>query len=203
MKVIKLFLFILTLSIVIGVYDRVSAACYKICSSGYSCYYVEAKSHTECDGKKCSNVEEDIDVPAGSTKEGVSDSLCVFGDDTTDKNYDPHNVVSCGDGMLTDIPKMIPKTVHIFYLLIQIAVPILLVIFGSIDFVKGLTSQKDEDIKKGQQTFIKRLISAGILFFVFSFVKIVISFAADSDKSANILKCTSCIINNNKECKGA
>ena len=60
----------------------------------------------------------------------------------------------------------LPDTIHIIILVLQIAVPVLLVIFGSIDFVKALTSQKDEEIKKGQKTFISRIIAGVIVFFV-------------------------------------
>lgn len=117
------------------------------------------------------------------------------------KNYDKNNVVSCGDGLITDLPATIPKVVHIIYLIIQIAVPVLLVVFGSLDFVKAIVQSKDEEIKKGQQIFIKRLIAGVLIFFVFAVVKLVISFAGDSNK-AKIMNCASCIINNDSNCVG-
>lgn len=115
------------------------------------------------------------------------------------KNYERSNLVSCGNGLLTDIPGIVPKIVNIIYLVLQILVPVFLVIFGSLDFLKAVVAQKDDEIKKGQQAFIKRLISGIIVFFVFALVKIVISFAADGNKS-DILDCASCLINNNKDC---
>lgn len=93
----------------------------------------------------------------------------------------------------------IPYVVHTIVIIIKIVVPVLLVIFGSIDFVKAMTSQKEEEIKKGQQTFIKRLIAGVLVFFVLSFVKILISLVGDSNKS-KIIDCTSCLINNNSKC---
>lgn len=115
------------------------------------------------------------------------------------KNYDTNNMVSCGNGLVTDIPRTIPKVVHIIYLLIQIAVPILMVIFGSLDFLKAVIAQKEDEMKKGQQTFIRRLITGIIVFFIFSIVKIVISFAGEDNKT-NILNCASCFINNDGNC---
>ncbi len=92
-----------------------------------------------------------------------------------------------------DIDSKLASTVHIVILLLQIAIPVLLVVFGSIDFVKAVTSQKEDEIKKGQQTFIKRLIAAVIVFFIVAIVKLLISFAA-SDDSATILNCADCFL---------
>ena len=110
----------------------------------------------------------------------------------TYNNYAP-STVSCGN--IAEIPKLLPKVISIIYNVILIAVPILLVVIGSLDLVKGVTASKEDDIKKGQQMFIKRLISAVLIFFVFMVVKIVISFVED-EKSPNILDCAECFINN-------
>ena len=79
-------------------------------------------------------------------------------------------------------------------LVIQIAVPIILVIFGMMDLMKGVMASKEDEIKKGQQTFIKRLIAAAIVFFVVAIVKLVFSFVAD-DENGNMLNCANCFIN--------
>ena len=78
------------------------------------------------------------------------------------------------DQKIADIVKLIIKV-------IQIAVPILLVVFGSFDLVKGLIAQKEDEIKKGQQTLIKRLIAGVIVFFVIALVKLLISAVAGDD----------------------
>lgn len=109
-------------------------------------------------------------------------------------NYTPATV-SCGGGMLEEIPTAIPKVISIFYTIIQIAVPIVLIIMGMLDLFKGITAQKEDDIKKGQQIFIKRIITAAIIFFVFIIVKLVVSFVADGNGS-DILECAECFINN-------
>ena len=113
----------------------------------------------------------------------------------TYNNYDGTSIVSCGDGMIDNIPALIPKVVSVAYTIIQIAVPVTLVITGSLDLFKGISAQKEDEIKKGQQLFIKRLISAALVFFVFVIVKVVISFVADGS-SSSIMDCAQCFIEN-------
>ena len=62
--------------------------------------------------------------------------------------------VSCGQ--VTGIPEKIPELTATAVNIIQIAVPIILTLMGILDLFKGLTSQKDEEIKKGQKIIIKR-----------------------------------------------
>lgn len=104
-------------------------------------------------------------------------------------------ITSCGGGMLTKIPTMLPKVISIIYTIIQIAVPVVLVIMGSLDLMKGITAGKDDEMKKGQQLFVKRLISAALIFVVFIIVKLLISVVADNSAS-NIMECAECFISN-------
>ena len=110
-------------------------------------------------------------------------------------NYDENAIASCGGGLIETIPSIIPKVVKTAYTIIQVAVPVTLVIMGSLDLFKGISAQKEDEIKKGQQMFIKRLISAALVFFVFVIVKVVISFVADSSDSS-IMDCAQCFIEN-------
>lgn len=48
--------------------------------------------------------------------------------------------------------------------IIQFIVPILLILWGTIDLVKSVVAGKEDDIKKNQKTLIKRVISAVIVF---------------------------------------
>lgn len=101
--------------------------------------------------------------------------------------------VSCGN--ITDIPKKIPQLTSEIVTIIEILVPVLLVIMGSIDLFKGMTSGKEDELKKGQKIFIKRLIIAAIVFFIFVITKFVISLVADSTTSKNISGCMDCFLN--------
>ena len=112
----------------------------------------------------------------------------------TYNNYVESTPISCGNGYLTGIPPFLPKVLNIVYTLIFVAVPIVLVVLGTFDLFKGVSASKEDDIKKGQQMFIKRLISAAIIFFLFIIVKLVVSFVADDSR---IIDCADCLINNN------
>lgn len=98
-----------------------------------------------------------------------------------------------GCGSITDIPSSVPTTIHIIYMIIQVFVPLALIIFGMIDMAKAVMGQKEDEIKKGRQTFIKRIIAAAIVFFVFSIIKLVISFVSDS---SDVTDCLNCFIDN-------
>ena len=82
------------------------------------------------------------------------------------------------------------KFVGIILDIIKIAVPILLIIMGSIDFAKAIIAGKDDEIKKSQSTFIKRVIAAVIVFFVPTIVGLLLSLI-NQDKNA----CLSCVLN--------
>ena len=110
----------------------------------------------------------------------------MFTDIETDLSY------TCGS-LSFNFSGMIPYVVSTIVLLIKIVVPVLLVIFGSIDFLKAVVAQKDDEIKKGQQTFIKRLIAAVIVFFVVQVVQLIISFASGDDDS--VVNCFNCFVN--------
>ena len=101
-------------------------------------------------------------------------------------------VVNCGN--ITNIPKKIPEITSLVVTVIQVAVPVILVITGSLDLFKGITAQKEDEIKKGRDMFIKRLIVAAIIFFMFVIVKLVISLVADSSSNQNIVSCMDCFL---------
>lgn len=97
------------------------------------------------------------------------------------------------------IDEKIPNTVHTLIVIIKIVVPIILVIFGMIDLAKGVVAQKEDEIKKGQHIFVKRLIAAAIVFFVISIVQLLIRFVAGGD-SEGIMNCANCFINGANTC---
>lgn len=134
------------------------------------------------------------DIGKDSTSQDDDNGTHNYIDTTEQNNYNPNGLVSCG-GLIDNIPTMIPKVVSIVYTIIQIAVPIVLVVMGSLDLLKGITAQKEDEIKKGQQIFIKRLIAAAIVFFTFVIVKFVISLVADASGNA-ILECAECFLEN-------
>lgn len=107
----------------------------------------------------------------------------------------------CGS-MGLNFSGMLPNIVHIIITIIWIVVPILLVVFGLLDLAKAVMAQKEDEIKKGQQTLLKRAIAAIIVFFVIPLVSIIINFVSGEDDT--IMSCFNCFVNgkvSNKACK--
>ncbi len=79
---------------------------------------------------------------------------------------------------------------------IQVFVPVALIILGMLDFGKAVMAQKEDEIKKGQQTFIKRLIAAALVFFVVAITTLVVDLAAGDTENGedNIMNCVNCFI---------
>lgn len=104
-----------------------------------------------------------------------------------------------GKGAITDIPTKIPELTSTMFTIVQVAVPIILVIMGSLDLFKGITSGKEDEMKKGRQMFIKRLVIGAIIFLVVIIVKLIISVVADTGVD-NMIDCIDCFISN--DCGG-
>ena len=83
------------------------------------------------------------------------------------------------------IPEGIGNVVHLIVVAIQVVVPILLIIWGMLDFAKAIIGQDEEKIKAGQKTFIKRLIAAVVVFLVVTIVQLVINLAASIGGEGN------------------
>jgi len=114
------------------------------------------------------------------------------------------NITGC-QGSLPNaaIDVRIANIVHTVILGIQIAVPIVLVIAGSIDLLKAIASQKEDEITKGRKILVKRLIAGGCVFLIIAGVKVLVSFAAGDADSRNILDCANCFLNGANETSGA
>ena len=101
-------------------------------------------------------------------------------------------LVDCG-GLGFDVPAGVFRLTHIIVLLIQIAVPILLIIWGMLDFAKATIGGDEDAIKKGQKIFIKRLIAAIIVFLIVTIVTIVLNavhtIGAEGDSTGSVISC--------------
>jgi len=60
---------------------------------------------------------------------------------------------------------------------VQIIVPILIILLGSLDLAKAVIASKEDEIKKAQMTFVKRLIAGVAVFFVPVLVNLVMNLA--------------------------
>ena len=79
------------------------------------------------------------------------------------------------------IPLKIINIVHSLIVLLKFGVPILLIIFGMLDLGKAVMASKEDEIKKGQQMFIKRVIAAVLVFFVVVVVQLVFNLSTKDD----------------------
>lgn len=108
---------------------------------------------------------------------------------------------SCGNVGFT-FDAILPNIVSMVVLIIQIGIPIILVIFGMLDLGKAVMAQKEDEIKKGQQTFIKRLIAAAIVFFVIAVVKLLVNVIAGAGANT-YADCIDCFTRANDSCTAA
>ena len=60
--------------------------------------------------------------------------------------------------------------------IVRIIVPILIILLGSLDLSKAVFAGKEDEMKKAQKTFIKRIIAGVAVFFVPVLVSIIMSF---------------------------
>ena len=101
-----------------------------------------------------------------------------------------------------EIPDTIFNVVATIIKGIKIVVPILLIIWGMIDFAKSVIAKKEEDIKKYQKAFVMRLISAALVFLVIIIVQLVVNLLAgvetksgEDKTTADIWDCSKKFIN--------
>ena len=102
--------------------------------------------------------------------------------------------VTCGN--VTGIPAKLPKLSSEAFTLIEIAIPIILVLMGTIDLFKAITANKEDEMTKARGVFVKRLITGALVFFIFAIIKLVIGFIDNKANTNNITQCMDCFINN-------
>ena len=68
---------------------------------------------------------------------------------------------------------------------IKIVVPILLIIWGMMDFTKSVIAKKEEDIKKYQKAFVSRLISALVVFLIIFVVQLAVNLVSGVEDRSN------------------
>ena len=81
---------------------------------------------------------------------------------------------------------------------IQIVVPILLIIWGSIDLLKSIISGDEKKISAARKPFIQRLLSAVLVFLLPWLVNAIISFSAGNTTNNNWKACWNAAWNGEK-----
>jgi len=89
---------------------------------------------------------------------------------------------------------------RVFYIIgqvlnfIRIIVPILLILFGSIDLMKAVMASKDDEIKKAQGTLIKRAIYAVVIFFIPAIANLLIGLVNPAYRNGEQDNCVKCVL---------
>lgn len=91
-------------------------------------------------------------------------------------------LVQCGN---IEIPDPVAGLIRTAIFIIQVVVPILLILWGMLDFAKGIIGQDEDKIKAGQKKFIQRLIAAIIVFLIVTIVQLVIGVVGNLQGEGN------------------
>ena len=62
--------------------------------------------------------------------------------------------------------------------IVQIGIPIVLIIFGTIDLGKAVIASDEKEIKAAQTRLIKRFIYAAVIFFIVTLVSVLMNIVA-------------------------
>lgn len=66
---------------------------------------------------------------------------------------------------------------------IKIVVPLILIIYGMLDFGKAVMAKEEKEIKEKQKLFLKRIVSAIMVFFILYLVQFVMKIVSPTDNS--------------------
>lgn len=98
------------------------------------------------------------------------------------------NKTTCSDSLSSDLKKTTKTFMNLFYVL----APFLLILFGSLDFMKIITDSNPDNIKKNRTRFFKRLAAVLLLYFTPGIISIVLDNTVYAVYSKKVV-CTSTI----------
>lgn len=95
------------------------------------------------------------------------------------------------------LPSIIVAILHEAYNIIRYLIPVGIVLFGTLDFLKAIMGKDEKDINS--KLFVKRLLYGLLAFFVFSLVKWVFTILGNAGvgDASNAFKCASDILGEN------
>lgn len=113
---------------------------------------------------------------------------------TSDNDDTEFNVETFCDGPVQGVF----TTLGWVFFILKILIPIILIIFGSIDFGKAMLSNKDDEIKKSAKTLVLRAIAGIIIFFIPTVLNFIVELIGGDDiynqKSGTFARCTHCML---------
>lgn len=111
-----------------------------------------------------------------SSLEKLKDTLYRVSAPTLDINFDNKAEIDCDDVVIF----------HTIYVILTIAAPILVIVFGSLDYAKAVMASDIEKMEKSKKQFPKRLLLLIVFVLVPIFVRILISF---TNTNTNLMEC--------------
>lgn len=146
-------------------------------------------------------------VYAASNSNSNSNTTSSSSTSSTTSNKKPNadfmivdNYVSCGrsgsSALIKNIPSILPKITSSIYNTVMVVVPVALILLGIVDLVKGIMSQKEDEIKKGRESLVKRLITGVIVFLIVMLVKLFVNIINGGNDSSKIIGCIDCFVSN-------
>lgn len=137
-----------------------------------------AELNDSCDTSKYSSgISQTIDGDGITSGFILKKEETNYGSLLIDKD-DIISIIDCeqllgGDDKSDDLIKMLKTIVGI----IRIGIPILLIVLGSLDFAKAIFSSSEDEMKKSQSKFLKRLIIGVGIFLVPPILKLLLTIA--------------------------
>lgn len=115
---------------------------------------------------------------------------------TSDDDDTEFNVETFCDGPVQGVF----TTLGWVFFILKILIPIILIVFGSIDFGKAMLSNKDDEIKKSAKTLVLRAIAGIIIFFIPTVLDFVVEIIGGDDLyNGSFATCTHCMLEPNDE----
>lgn len=128
-------------------------------------------------------------VPFSLKSSGGTETPSTSDDDDTE-----FNVETFCDGPVQGVF----TTLGWVFFILKILIPIILIVFGSIDFGKAMLSNKDDEIKKSAKTLVLRAIAGIIIFFIPTVLDFVVEIIGGDDiynkNSGTFARCTHCML---------
>jgi len=96
--------------------------------------------------------------------------------DFDDLTFEKNNLLDC-DVLFGEESEELKDFVKVLYNLVRILIPVIVIVFSSLDFAKVVLSGSEDDMKKVTQRFIKRLLIAVAIFLVPLVMKFILTIA--------------------------
>lgn len=144
-------------------------------------YFLDSKNsggcndyYFTCPNKKnatCTLFSKSSDSTSPNIGEDVKNVDNIYKENILNISIDSFTGLSCAD-MLAEMP-LTMEYLNKAFKFIKIIAPILVIVYGTLDYAKVVFADKDDSLKKANSTFLKRIIAAVIIFllpFILTFI---------------------------------